>query len=66
MGWASERLDALKAGTMEPMPVAKTLQLGGLDDWGPGWAREVWKPKADQCARRGTIPTVHQRRGALS
>ncbi len=47
MGWATEHLDALKAGTVELQPVVKTLRLGGLEDWGSGWARKVWKPSPE-------------------
>jgi len=55
MSWASERLDALKAGTVELMPVVKTLQLGGLEDWGSGWVRKVWKPMPELLQSDGTM-----------
>ena len=55
MSWASERLDALKSGTVELMPVVKTLQLGGLTDWGPGWVRKVWEPKPELLQSDGTM-----------
>jgi uncharacterized protein (TIGR00369 family) len=55
MSWGSERLDALKAGTAELMPVVKTLQLGGVDDWGPGWVRKVWQPKPELLQSDGTM-----------
>jgi uncharacterized protein (TIGR00369 family) len=55
MGWASERLDALKAGTVELMPVVKTLRLGALDDWGPGWVRKVWEPMPELLQSDGTM-----------
>ncbi len=55
MGWASERLDALKAGTVELMPVVKTLQLGGLDDWGAGWVRKTWHPQPELLQSDGTM-----------
>ena len=55
MTWASERLDALKAGTVELMPVVKTLQLGALEDWGVGWARKVWQPKPELLQSDGTM-----------
>jgi uncharacterized protein (TIGR00369 family) len=42
MTWATDRLAALKAGTAEPPPVVRTLKLGTLDDWGPGWVTKRW------------------------
>ena len=39
MTWATERLDALKAGETTVPPVVTTLKMGTLDDWGPGWVR---------------------------
>lgn len=47
MSWATDRLDALKAGTAEPPPVVRTLRMGTLDDWGPGWATKRWAPDPD-------------------
>lgn len=47
MTWATERLDALKAGDANVPPVVSTLRLGTLDDWGPGWVRKVWEPTPD-------------------
>lgn len=44
MTWATERLDALKAGETEVPPVVTTLRMGTLDDWGPGWVRKTWTP----------------------
>jgi uncharacterized protein (TIGR00369 family) len=55
MGWAGERLDALKAGTVELMPVVKTLRLGALDDWRPGWVRKVWEPIPELLQSDGTM-----------
>lgn len=55
MSWASERFDALKAGTVELMPVVKTLRLGGLDDWRPGWIRKVWEPTPELLQSDGTM-----------
>jgi len=42
MTWATERLEALKAGRVEVPPVTETLRLGLLDDWGEGWIRKRW------------------------
>lgn len=44
MTWATERLDALKAGDMTVPPVVTTLRMGTLEDWGPGWVRKTWRP----------------------
>jgi acyl-coenzyme A thioesterase PaaI-like protein len=55
MSWASERLAALKAGTVELMPVVKTLQLGGLHDWASGWVRKVWEPRPELLQSDGTM-----------
>jgi uncharacterized protein (TIGR00369 family) len=55
MSWASERLDALKAETVELMPVVKTLWLGGLNDWRPGWIRKVWEPMPELLQSDGTM-----------
>jgi len=55
MGWATDRLDALKAGTADLMPVVKTLRLGGLEDWQPGWVRKVWEPTPELLQSDGTM-----------
>ena len=47
MTWATERLDALKAGVATPPPVVETLKLGVLDDWGEGWIRKTWTPSPE-------------------
>lgn len=44
MTWATERLDALRAGDTHVPPVVTTLRLGTLEDWGPGWVRKTWQP----------------------
>ncbi|MBI3678629.1 MAG: PaaI family thioesterase [Proteobacteria bacterium] len=44
MTWATDRLDAIKAKSVEPPPVVRTLQLGLLDDWSAGVARKRWLP----------------------
>ena len=46
MTWARERLNALKDGKAALPAVVQTLRLGGLDDWGPGWAKKRWAPDA--------------------
>ena len=46
MTWATDRLAALKAGEATPPPIVETLGLGLLDDWGEGWVRKSWAPRA--------------------
>ena len=55
MTWATERLDDLKAGKAAVPPVVNTLQLGTLDDWGPGWARKVWQATPDVLQTDGSL-----------
>lgn len=47
MTWATDRLDALKRREAQPPPVATTLHLGLVDDWGEGWVRKRWEPHPD-------------------
>lgn len=47
MTWATERLDALKAGHSDVPPVVETLRLGTIDDWGSGWVRKSWAPSPE-------------------
>ncbi|WP_332773673.1 PaaI family thioesterase [Phenylobacterium sp.] len=47
MTWATERLDQIKAGVVDAPPVVRTLHLGLIDDWGPGWVRKRWEPKSE-------------------
>ena len=47
MTWATDRLDALVAGAVEPPPVVTTLKLGTLDTWGEGWVRKTWIPSPE-------------------
>lgn len=54
MTWATDRLDAIKAGAALP-PVVATLQLGGLDDWGEGWMRKRWSPSPDLLNADGSL-----------
>ena len=44
MTWATDRLDALKAGTGTPPPIVQTLKLGLIDDWGRGLGAEILEP----------------------
>jgi uncharacterized protein (TIGR00369 family) len=55
MTWATERLDALKAGTGTPPPIVQTLRLGLIDDWGEGWVRNSWKPASDLSTADGSL-----------
>lgn len=47
MTWATDRLDQLVAGEVQPPPVVATLKLGLLDAWGEGWIRKTWTPSPD-------------------
>jgi uncharacterized protein (TIGR00369 family) len=55
MTWATERLDALKAGTAIPPPIVETLKLGLIDDWGEGWVRKSWSPSPDLATADGSL-----------
>jgi uncharacterized protein (TIGR00369 family) len=55
MTWATDRLDLIKAGTVDVPPVTATLGMGLLDDWGPGWARKSWTPKLELLNGDGSL-----------
>ena len=55
MTWATDRLDALKAGSALPPPVVATLQLGLLDDWGEGWIKKSWEPAPELLNGDGSL-----------
>jgi uncharacterized protein (TIGR00369 family) len=55
MTWATERLDALKAGTATPPPIVQTLKLGLIDDWGEGWVRKSWSPSPELATADGSL-----------
>lgn len=55
MTWATDRLDVIKAGTLDVPPVVTTLSLGLLDDWGPGWVRKSWTPKLELLNGDGSL-----------
>lgn len=55
MTWATERLDEIKAGTVDIPPVTRTLGMGLLDDWGPGWVRKSWTPRLDLLNGDGSL-----------
>lgn len=55
MTWATERLDALKAGTVTPPPITQTLKLGLIDNWGEGWVRKSWRPAPELATADGTL-----------
>jgi uncharacterized protein (TIGR00369 family) len=55
MTWATERLDLIKAGTLDVPPVVTTLSMGLLDDWGPGWVRKSWTPKLELLNGDGSL-----------
>jgi uncharacterized protein (TIGR00369 family) len=55
MTWATDRLDALKAGMGAPPPIVQTLRLGLIDDWGEGWVRKSWSPVAELATGDGSL-----------
>lgn len=55
MTWATDRLDALKAGGAKIPPVVETLKLGLIDDWGPGWVRKSWSPSPELATSDGSM-----------
>lgn len=55
MTWATDRLDALKAGTATPPPIVETLKLGLIDDWGEGWVRKSWRPLPELATADGSL-----------
>lgn len=55
MTWATERLDALKAGSVTPPPITQTLKLGLIDDWGDGWVRKSWRPAPELATADGSL-----------
>jgi uncharacterized protein (TIGR00369 family) len=55
MTWATDRLDALKAGTATPPPIVQTLKLGLIDDWGEGWVRKSWSPSPELATADGSL-----------
>ena len=55
MTWATERLDALKAGSVTPPPITQTLKLGLIDDWGEGWVRKSWRPAPELATADGSL-----------
>jgi uncharacterized protein (TIGR00369 family) len=55
MTWATDRLNALKAGTATPPPIVETLRLGLIDDWGEGWVRKSWRPVPELATADGSL-----------
>jgi uncharacterized protein (TIGR00369 family) len=55
MTWATDRLDALKAGAVTPPPIVQTLGLGLIDDWGEGWVRKTWRPSPELETSDGSL-----------
>ncbi len=47
MTWAHERLNEIQSGAVDAPPVVRTLKLGLLDEWGPGWAKKIWLPSPE-------------------
>lgn len=55
MTWATDRLDALKAGRAPIPPIVRTLKLGLIDDWGDGWVRKSWEPSPELATSDGSM-----------
>ena len=55
MTWATDRLDEIVRGEGSAPPVTKTLKLGLLDAWGPGWARKLWRASPDVLQADGSM-----------
>ncbi len=55
MTWATDRLNALKAGDATPPPIVQTLKLGLIDDWGEGWVRKSWSPSPELATADGSL-----------
>lgn len=55
MNWAVQRLNELKAGTATFPPVVEQLMLGGLVDWGDGWALKQWSPAPQLANADGSL-----------
>ena len=55
MTWATKMLENMKQGTHQIPPIARTLQLGLIDDWGDGWVRKSWVPKPELLQKDGTM-----------
>lgn len=55
MTWATDRLDALKAGRADPPPIVQTLRLGLIDDWREGWVRKSWTPAKELATSDGSM-----------
>jgi len=55
MTWATDRLNALKAGRATPPPIVQTLKLGLIDDWGEGWVRKSWSPSPELATADGSL-----------
>jgi uncharacterized protein (TIGR00369 family) len=55
MTWATDRLDLIKAGTLDVPPVVTTLRMGLMDDWGPGWVRKSWTPRLEVLNGDGSL-----------
>lgn len=55
MSWATDRLEALKAGTADVPAVVERLGLGLLDEWGKGWVKKSWRPTPGLTNGDGTM-----------
>ncbi|MEJ1969889.1 MAG: PaaI family thioesterase [Rhizomicrobium sp.] len=55
MSIATDHLDRLIAGQAEAVPVVKTLRLGLLDRWQPGFAAKRWEPAPELLNADGSL-----------
>ena len=55
MSIATDHLDRLIAGKAEAVPVVRTLRLGLLDRWEPGFAAKRWEPAPELLNADGSL-----------
>jgi len=55
MSAATDHLDRLVAGKAEAVPVVKTLRLGLLDRWEPGFVAKRWEPAPELLNADGSL-----------
>lgn len=55
MTWATDRLDAIITPGFEPPLLTRTLRLGLMDAWGPGWVKKTWEPAPEVLSVDGSM-----------
>lgn len=55
MTWGTDMLERMKLGTHPVPAITKTLKLGLIEDWGPGWVRKSWTPTPELLQQDGTM-----------